>query len=106
MVKEIVKYIDGTEHEIDVKRLGFRKTNHISRKFIPIKDLSFAKDERNNDIVSIKGDIDLMGMSVECLSTIDGLDLDKLESSDADRIYKKYFEKDLMSGLSQGGNPN
>ena len=102
MVREKVKYLDGTEVEIEIERLGFRKANQLARKHIPINDLTFGKDES----VSIKGDIDLLGMTSSCLELIKGLDLDKLEGSEGNRIYKEYFEKDLMSSLGQGGNPN
>ena len=78
----------------------------LARKHIPINDLSFAKDAKGEDIISIKGDIDLLGMSEAALETISGLDLDKIDGSEGSRIYKKYFEKDLMSSLGQGGNPN
>lgn len=102
MVKEKVKYIDGTDVEVEVSRLGFRKANQVSRKHIPINDLSFAKD----GAVSIKGDIDMLGMIETCLATIPSLDLDKLDTEDATRLYKKYFEKDVMGSLGQGSNPN
>jgi len=102
MGKETVKYVDGTEVEVEVNRLGYRKAIGIARKHIPINELSFGKDES----VTIKGDIDMMGMSISCLETIKGLDVDKIEGFEAKRIYKEYFEKDVMSGLTQGGNPN
>jgi hypothetical protein len=55
--------------------------------------------------VSIKGDIDLLGMVAACLETVVGLDLDKVDSESANRIYKAYFEKDVMGSLGQG-SPN
>jgi hypothetical protein len=102
MAKETVKYIDGTEHEVEVGRLGFRKANLLARKFIPINNLTFGEDKS----VSIKGDIDLLGMVAACLETIQGLDLDKLESESANKLYKTYFEKDVMGSLGQGSSPN
>jgi hypothetical protein len=103
MVKETVKYIDGTTADVDVARLGFRKANQIARKHIPINSLSFGKD---SDAMTIHGDIDLMGMIVSCLETISGLDLDKLEAEEANRLFKSYFQKDVIGSLGQGGNPN
>lgn len=102
MVKEKVKYIDGTVKEIEVKRLGFRSANQLAKKYIPINNLSFAED----GTVTIHGDIDMLGLAEECLKTIEGLDLDKLDSIDANRIYKTYFEKDVMSGFTSNNNPN
>lgn len=102
MSKEKVNYVDGTEVEIEVARLGFRKANALARKHIPINDLTFGEDKS----VSIRGDLDLLGMVVACLETIPNLDLDKLESADATKIYKKYFEKDVMGSLGQGKDPN
>lgn len=97
---ETVKYIDGSEHDVEVKRLGFRKANQITKKHIPINDLSFGKD----GTISIKGDIDMIGMIESCLETVKDLDLDKVESVEANRLYKKYFDKDVMGSLGQG-NP-
>ena len=103
MVKEKVKYIDGTEHEFDVNRLGFRKANNIAKKHIPINNLTFGKDKS----VSIHGDIDLIGLRESCLATIVKLDLDKLDAEEAARLYSKYFEKDVMNSIGQGNtNPN
>ncbi|MBW6469610.1 MAG: hypothetical protein K0A90_00130 [Methanosarcinaceae archaeon] len=102
MVKEIVKYIDGTTVDVEVSRLGFRRANQVAKKHIPINDLSFGKDGS----VSIRGDIDVLGMIETCLETVKGIDLDKLEGADATRIYKKYFEKDVMGSLGGAGDPN
>ena len=55
--------------------------------------------------MSLRGDVDLFGLSESCLETITGLDLDKLTPAEAQRIYKTYFEKDIMGSLGQGGNP-
>lgn len=101
-MKEKVKYIDETEVEINIHKLGFRKAMQIAKTHLPINDLTFGKD----DTMNIKGNIDLFGMSVACLETVKELDLDRLDSQEAIRIYKKYFEKDIMMSLGQGGNPN
>jgi hypothetical protein len=103
MAVETVKYIDGTEHTIDVNRLGFRRANQIAKKHIPISSLAFAKDGSS---ITISGDIDLIGLTASCLETVSGLDLDKLDGDDANRIFKKYFEKDVMGSLGQGADPN
>lgn len=99
MVKETIIDINGNEVEIEVFRLGFRKANAIAKKHIPINSLTMGKDDK----ITINGDIDLFGMAESCLSEIKGLDLDKISSEEANRIYKKYFEKDVMAGL---GNPD
>lgn len=103
MAAETVKYIDGTEHTIEVSRLGYRKANQIAKKHIPISSLSFAKDGNS---ITIAGDMDLFGMTDSCLSTISGLDLEKLEGDDATRLFQKYFQKDVMGSLGQGADPN
>ena len=107
MGKEKVKLIDGTEKEVEIHRLGFRAANKIAKKHLPINDLTFNKQ---TDDITIKGDIDLFGMAESCMDTIkdlkDELDKDQIASEEANRIYKKFFEKDVMAGLGQGGNPN
>jgi len=100
-MKETIKYIDETEIEVDIHKLGFRKAMQIAKTHLPINDLTFGKD----DTMNIKGDIDLFGMAVSCLETVKGLDLDKIDSEEATKLYKKYFEKDIMMTLGQGGNP-
>lgn len=102
MVKQTVTYIDGSSVEVEVSRLGFRKANQIARKHIPINDLTFNK----NDDITIRGDIDMLGMVVSCLETIPGLDLDKLDAADANKLFKDFFQKDVMGSLGQGGSPN
>lgn len=99
-MKETVKYIDGTEKEVEFTRLGFRKANQIAKKHIPINNLSFGEDGST----TIKGDIDMIGMVATCLETIPGLDLDKLDAADGNRLYKAHFEKDVMGSLGQS-NP-
>jgi len=102
-MKEKVTYLDGSIVDLEVNRIGFRRANQIAKKHIPINNLTINKD--SNDI-NIKGDIDLFGMAESCLETIEGLDLEKIDSAEARRLYSKYFEKDVMAGLGQGGNPN
>lgn len=101
MVKEKIKYLDGTEAEVEIQRLGFRKANQIAKKHIPINDLTFGK----NEDMTIRGDIDLLGLVGSCLETVSGLDLDKLEAAEGNRIFQTYFQKDVMGSLGQGGNP-
>ena len=76
-MKETVQYIDETSVEVEINRLGFRQATQIAKKHIPIKDLSFSKDDNGNDVINIKGDIDMMGMMETVLLTVKGLDLDK-----------------------------
>lgn len=102
MAKETVKYIDGTTAEVEIFQLGFRKANQIAKSHIPINSLSIDK---NTDQIELKGDIDFISISLSCLETIPGLDLDKLDEEEGYRLYKKYFEKGVMSCIS-GGNPN
>lgn len=103
MVKETIKFMDGTEKEFEFNRLGFRKAMQIAKSHIPIRDLTINKETED---ITIKGDVDLFGMSISCLETIEGLDLDFIDSTEAKRVYSKHFEKDVMVGLGQGGNPN
>lgn len=102
MVKEEITLLDDTKVEYEVKRFGFRKAMQVAKLHIPINDLTFNKDGS----MSLKGDIDLFGLSESCLETIEGLDLDNISSEEATRVYKIYFEKDVMSSLGQGGSPN
>jgi hypothetical protein len=101
-MEETVKYNDGTEVTVEIYSLGFRKATQIGRKHLPINDLTFGKD----DTMNIKGDIDLFGMALSCLETVIGIDLDKITAEEGNRIYKKYFEKDVLMTLGKGGNPN
>lgn len=100
-MNEKIKYTDEKEYEFEVYRLGFRKALQIARKHIPINEVRFNTDNS----YSIKGDIDIIGLKASCLETINGLDLDKMLPEEADRIYSKYFEKDIMRGMGKGGSP-
>lgn len=97
-----VKFVDGTDKEFDVKRFGYLKAVQIAKKHIPINDLTFNKDGS----ISLKGDIDFIGLAETCLKTIDGLDLNIMDAEEANRVYKLCFEKDIMASIGQGGNPN
>lgn len=103
MAKEKIKYIDDTEVEVEINRLGFRKATQIAKRHIPIDALTINKQ---TDEITVKGNIDLIGMSESCLETIEGLNLDKIDGETAKDLFKRYFEKDVMAGLGQGGNPN
>jgi len=103
MTAETVQYIDGTTVTVEVNRLGFRRSTQIARKHIPINSLTVSKADNS---MTITGNIDLAGISESCLATIPGLDLDKLDGKDAARLYKTYFEADVMGSLGQSANPN
>ena len=110
MTAETVQYIDGTTVTVEVNRLGFRRSTQIARKHIqiarkhiPINSLTVSKADNS---MTITGNIDLAAISESCLATIPGLDLDKLDGKDAARLYKTYFEADVMGSLGQSANPN
>lgn len=97
-----IKYLDETEKEFEVKRFGYIKALQVAKKHIPINDLTLHKDGS----VSLKGDVDFIGLGETCLKSIDGLDLNAISGEEANRVYKLCFEKDIMAAIGQGGNPN
>lgn len=101
-MKEKIKYIDDTEVEVDIYQLGCRKVDQLADAHLPMKELTFGKD----DSMTIKGDINMFGLSTACVETIKGIDINKISKAEVVRIYKKYFEKDIMVSLGKGGNPN
>lgn len=105
MVKETVKLNDGTEKEIEVHSIGVLTADAILDKHLKLNGIKQSSDMQEMDL---KGS-SLMLIRGEFLSKgIKGIDnVDDIYYEDADRIYKKYFEKILnlaMSGM--GGNPN
>lgn len=109
MVMEKVILLDDSVIEVEINRIGGRKAIQIAKNHLPIDAIKINK--QTDDIV-INGNIDLFGMQDSALETITDEKFKKADNDDLisgeerTRIYKKYFEKDVMSGLGQGGNPN
>lgn len=101
-MKETIKLLDDTEIEVEIYRLSARKVDQLADSHLPMKELTFGKD----DTMTIKGDINMFGISTACVETIKGIDVDKISKQEVVRIYKKHFEKDIMVSLGKGGNPN
>lgn len=109
MAKEKIKTLDEREIEVEIHRIGGRAAIQIAKNHIPIDSLTMNKQ---TDDITINGNVDLFGMQDSALATIKDPvfrkedDADNLSGEERTRIYKKYFEKDVMAGLGQGGNPN
>jgi predicted DNA-binding antitoxin AbrB/MazE fold protein len=102
MVLEKVKYNDGTEVEVNITSLGFRKAMQLMSKYIPLEGIKQNKDGS----VEMNGSLKLFELQVACLETIEGLDIDKVDITEGKRIYNKYFEESISMAMGQGGNPN
>lgn len=109
MAKEKIKLLDEREIEVDIFRIGGRAAIQIAKKHIPIDSLKLNKQ---TDDITINGKVDLFGMQDSALETIKDPEFrkedeaDNISGEERTRIFKKYFEKDVMAGLGQGGNPN
>lgn len=109
MTIEKIQLMDEKEIEVNIYRIGGRKAMQIAKNHIPIDSLTMNKE---TDDITINGKVDLFGMQDSALDTIndpvfqkENLD-DNISGEERSRIYKKYFEKDIMAGLGQGGSPN
>ncbi len=102
MVKETVTMFDGTQKEIEIKFIGTLTADMILDNHLKI-----------NNINQKTGEIDLKGSSLLLIrgsflkKGITDVNPDEIEVEDANRIYKKYYEKILTLTLQgMGGNPN
>lgn len=102
MVKEKVKMFDGTEKEIEIKFIGTLSADKILNNHLKI-----------NNINQKTGEIDLTGSSLLLIrgaflsKGITDVNPDEIDVEDANRVYKKYYEKILTLTLQgMGGNPN
>ncbi len=102
MAKETVEYIDGTTVELEVYHLGYRKASQIAIKNFPIDKMTRSE----NGDESMSGKFSPAEAQLEAIETIKGIDIDKLKGEEAARLYKEYFQKEVMSAVGQGGNPN
>ena len=102
MVKETVTMFDGTQKEIEIKFIGTLTADKILNDHLKI-----------NSINQKTGEIDLAGSSLLLIKGafltkgIKDVNPDEIDIEDANKIYKKYYEKILTLTLQgMGGNPN
>jgi hypothetical protein len=103
MVKETVTMLDESKKEINVSPVGVLTAdiildNNLKLNKIVQKGDSKEVDLTGSSLMLIRGDFLKKGLDV---------DPDTISIEDADRIYKKYYEKIVnlaMGGM--GGNPN
>ena len=103
MVKETVTMLDETTKEINVSPVGVLTAdiildNNLKLNKIVQKGDSKEVDLTGSSLMLIRGDFLKKGLDI---------DPDTISIEDADRIYKKYYEKIVnlaMGGM--GGNPN
>ena len=103
MVKETVTMLDESKKEINVSPVGVLTAdiildNNLKLNKIVQKGDSKEVDLTGSSLMLIRGDFLKKGLDI---------DPDTISIEDADRIYKKYYEKIVnlaMGGM--GGNPN
>jgi len=104
-MKEKITYCDETVVELDVYSMPFRKSLKLINEYIPIDKLE--QDDKGNPILPKDYDKKKIFLLMEeCVKTIKGIDIENLSGSEIGRLYKKYFEKDLIMGMGKSGNPN
>lgn len=104
-MKETIKYIDETEVELNIYSLPFRKSLQLIDNYLPLSELK--QDDKGNAVIPDSYDKKKIFLLMEeCVKTIKDIDIEKISGQEVGRLYKKYFEKDLMMGMGKGGNPN
>lgn len=104
-MKVKISYVDETSVELDVYSMPFRKSLKLIEDYLPLDKLK--QDENGNPV--IPDDYDkkkIFLLMEECVKTIKGIDIEKISGQEMGRLYKEYFEKDLMMGMGKGGRPN
>ena len=103
-MKETIKYTDDTEHEFDIYRLGLRKVRALIDKYLPLDEITLDKDKTPVMPEGFKNS-SLFDLMEECLGTIKGLDMKKIQAEEVGRIYDKYFANSIKMGMSGKGDP-
>lgn len=99
---EKVKYIDGTEHEVQIYKLSGRKALLLAEEYLPMQGFKQYKD----GTVEMSGNMRFFALKNACLETIKDLDLDQLDAEEITRLYETYFAGAIAAAMGQGGNPN
>lgn len=100
MVKEIIKKTDGTEQEITITFLGGRKSAALQKKYLPLDQIQQTKEG-----VKLGSGVDMSGLMLESLQTIEGFDVDKTMGDECGRIFHEYHFPEILGSLGVG-NPN
>ena len=104
MVREIVKLIDGTEKEIEIKPIGGLSADMILNKHLKINSI---KNTGEDSEINLAGSSLLLIRGEFLRRGITDVDPDMIEAEDLHRIYQKYYEKFLTLAMKgMGGNPN
>jgi len=102
MVKEKITYNDGSEVELELGSLGYRRASQIAEEFYSMDKMT----QHVNGDESMSGVFKVAAARRAALESFKDLDLDKLRGEDAVRLYAKYCEKDIMAAIGKSPDPN
>lgn len=93
MYKDTIKLVDGTKKDVKLRPIGLRLAKQLKSKYLKVEKIV---PEGKKGIKSMEGVFDFEMLSYDVIEEAlkdEGLDMDKVDTLDADRIYNTYYSR-------------